>query len=186
MSRVVRGLGPAPDGRGINTPKEIRKYKRATRLFRGAEKAFNLIKKLRKNKRKQRGTPAADRIQQRINRLKERKDRLLEKSRSINYRDRPKDYGANKAPNPRYEDFDKGRGRDRGRDRGIDRGRDKGRDRGGEDRGRRFFGGRDKDGGRKSTGGLFGGSREFSSKKGRSGRVYVQSTEKKDDREERG
>ena len=77
MSRVVRGLGPAPDGRGINTPKEIRKYEKASRLFRRAEKAFNTIKKLRKRKKQQKGTPKADRIQQRINRLKERKDKLL-------------------------------------------------------------------------------------------------------------
>jgi len=83
MSRIVRGLGPAPDGRGINTPKEIRKYKKATRFFRKAEKTFNLIKKLRKRKKQQKGTPKADKIQQRINKLKKRKDRLLEKSRSI-------------------------------------------------------------------------------------------------------
>ena len=118
MSRVVRGLGPAPDGRGINTPKEIRKYEKASRLFRRAEKAFNTIKKLRKRKKQQKGTPKADRIQQRINRLKERKDKLLEKSRSIKYRDRPKDYGSDRVKNPR-RDRDRDRGRDRGRDEPV-------------------------------------------------------------------
>ena len=132
MSRVVRGLGPAPDGRGINTPKEIRKYEKASRLFRRAEKAFNTIKKLRKRKKQQKGTPKADRIQQRINRLKERKDKLLEKSRSIKYRDRPKDYGSDRVKNPR-RDRDRDRGRDRGRDKDIVSGkmisiRDRGRD----------------------------------------------------------
>ena len=42
---MVIGLGAEPDGRGINTPKEIRKYKKATRFFRKEEKTFKLIKK---------------------------------------------------------------------------------------------------------------------------------------------
>lgn len=204
MSRMVVGLGPAPDPRGYNTndPKVLRRYKRADRLFRGAEKAFNTLKKLRKRRKKQKGTPEAGRIQRRINALRKRKDKLLKMSRSIKIGERRIDKYKDKG---RDRDRDRGRDRDivRVRDRGIDRGRDRDivsdkmvsiRDRG-EDRGRKstggFFSGRDKDrstreeGGRRSTGGLFGGSREFSSKKGRSGRVYVQSTEKKDDRGER-
>ena len=203
---MVRGLGAAPDPRGYNTndPKDLRRYQRADRLFRGAEKAFNTLKKLRKRRRKQKGTPEAGRIQQRINRLKERKDKLLKMSRSINIGGRKDKY------TDRERDRDRDRGRDRGKDRDIvsgkmisirDRGRDRGRDRDivrdrdrDRDRGRKstggFFsgGGSDRstreDRGTKPTGGFFGGKDKdsgFSKVKGRSGRVYYRSDGNKDD-----
>ena len=168
---MVVGLGAAPDPRGYNTndPKVLRRYKRADRLFRGAEKAFNTLKKLRKRRRKQKGTPEAGRIQRRINALRKRKDKLLKMSRSIKIGERRID---------KYTD----RGRDRDRDRDRDRGR---KSTGG------FFsgGGSDRstreDRGTKPTGGFFGGKDKdsgFSKVKGRSGRVYYRSDGNKDDR----
>ena len=144
---MVVGLGLEPDPRALDRddPKAVRRYKRASRLFRGAEKAFNTIKKLRKRKRKQKGTPKADKIQQRINKLKKRKDRLLEKSRNIKSwhfdRDRIEKQGDKRG--------DRGRDRDRDDDRGrkmINRDDDRGRKmRRDDDRvkvSKNFFGGR--------------------------------------------
>tara|TARA_R100000406_G_scaffold83186_2_gene65628 strand:- start:115 stop:612 length:498 start_codon:yes stop_codon:yes gene_type:complete len=165
MSRVVRGLGLEPDPRGLdqNDPKVMRNYRRRLRNFKKAEKAFNLIKKLRKRRKKQKGTPEAGRIQRRINALRKRKDRLFEMSRIKNLKS------------------DSDRGRDRGRDRDRGRGR---KSTGG------FFsgGGSDRstreDRGTRSTGGLFGGKdkdSDFSKVKDRSGRVYYRSRGNKDD-----
>ena len=167
MSRVVRGLGLEPDPRGLdqNDPKVMRNYRRRLRNFKKAEKAFNLIKKLRKRRKKQKGTPEAGRIQRRINALRKRKDRLFEMSRIKNLKS------------------DSDRGRDRGRDR--DRDRDRGRKSTGG-----FFSGKDKDRstredrGTRPTGGFFGEKdkdSDFSKVKDRSGRVYYRSRGNKDD-----
>ena len=56
MSYFVRGVGFEPDPRGLDRddPKAVRRYKRASRLFKGATKTFDLIQKLRKRKRNKR------------------------------------------------------------------------------------------------------------------------------------
>ena len=187
---MVVGLGAAPDPRGYNTndPKVLRRYKRADRLFRGAEKAFNTLKKLRKRRRKQKGTPEAGRIQRRINALRKRKDKLLKMSRSIKIGERRIDKYTDKGRD-RDRDRDRDRGRDRGRDRDIVRDRDRDRDRGRKSTGGFFSGGGSdrstrEDRGTKPTGGFFGGKDKdsgFSKVKGRSGRVYYRSDGNKDD-----
>tara|TARA_R100000388_G_scaffold77134_1_gene56138 strand:- start:1062 stop:1601 length:540 start_codon:yes stop_codon:yes gene_type:complete len=179
MSRVVRGLGLEPDPRGLdqNDPKVMRNYRRRLRNFKKAEKAFNLIKKLRKRRKKQKGTPEAGRIQRRINALRKRKDRLFEMSRIKNLKS-DSDRGR-----------DRGRDRDRDRDRGRDIVRDRDRDRGRKSTGGFFSGGGSdrstrEDRGTRSTGGLFGGKdkdSDFSKVKDRSGRVYYRSRGNKDD-----
>ena len=203
MSYYVPGVGFEPDPRVLDrdNPKAVRRYKRASRLFRGATKAYDLIQKLRKRKKQQKGTPKANRIQQRINRLKERKERLLEKSRNI------KSWGKKRPPSDRDKRGDRDRDRDRDRGRGKDIVRDRVRDRDRDrdivrdrdrDRGRKstggFFSGKDKDRstredrGTRPTGGFFGGKdkdSDFSKVKDRSGRVYYRSRGNKDDWEER-
>ena len=170
---MVSGLGPEPDPRRLDTndPKVMRNYRRRLRNFKKAEKAFNLIKKLRKRRKKQKGTPEAGRIQRRINALRKRKDRLFEMSRIKNLKS------------------DSDRGRDRDRDIVRDRDRDRDRDRGRKSTGGFFSGGGSdrstrEDRGTKPTGGFFGGKDKdsgFSKVKGRSGRVYYRSTGSKDD-----
>ena len=177
---MVSGLGPEPDPRRLDTndPKVMRNYRRRLRNFKKAEKAFNLIKKLRKRRKKQKGTPEAGRIQRRINALRKRKDKLLKMSRSIKIGERRID---------KYTDRD--RGRDRDRDIVRDRDRDRDRDRGRKSTGGFFSGGGSdrstrEDRGTKPTGGFFGGKDKdsgFSKVKGRSGRVYYRSTGSKDD-----